>query len=132
MTAKKSNTLVSKSISDLVTMFERLSLEQAEAYANFETSKTNRIIMRRYHVVAQLRHRGTDERTALFALYSHRHPQVRLNVAKSTYALNPERALTALQEIAASNQFPWAGDAGMSLALLADGTSLLPSDPELR
>jgi hypothetical protein len=54
---------------------------------------------------------------------------VRLNVAESTYALN-ERAKSVIEDIAASRFQPWAGDAGMSLVALANGTSQLPMDPE--
>jgi hypothetical protein len=77
-----------------------------------------------------MRNRPGDARIALFALYHHRHPQVRLNVAESTYALNPERAKSIIEEIANSRLFPWAGDAGMSLVALENGTSRLPNDPE--
>lgn len=115
---------------ELVDVFERLSLVQGDAYANFQTARTNRLFQRLREVKFEMRHREADERPALFVLYSHRHPQVRYNVAHATYALDPTRAESALSEIAASRMFPWAGAAGMSLWALANGTSRLPFDPE--
>jgi hypothetical protein len=114
----------------LVDLFEKLSIAEGEAYAYFETAKANRYFRRRRAVVSELRHRESDERPALYALYSHRHPWVRKSVATSTYALNPERAKAVLEEIAATRHEPWRSNAGMSLELLADGTSQLPFDPE--
>jgi hypothetical protein len=132
MTSQKGNSkrLESMSTSELVDLFEQLSFEQGQAYADLQIARSNRLIMRRRALLSEMRHRPGDARTALFSLYDHQHPQVRLNVAKSTYALNPERAKSVMREIANSRHMPWAGDAGMSLALLADGTSQLPNDPE--
>jgi len=113
----------------LVDLFEKLSIAQGEAYAYFETAKATRFFWRRHAVLWEMRSREVDERPALYVLYDHRLPQVRMYVAKSTYALNPERAKAVLEEIAASRYRPWCSDAGMSLELLADGTSRLPFDP---
>ncbi len=126
----RSPKLMAMSLDELVKLFERLSIAHGEAYAYFETAKANQFIRRRRAVLSEMRHREVDERPALFALYSHRHPQVRMNVAQCTYALNPERAKAVLEEIAASRHRPWCSDAAMSLELLADGTSQLPFDPE--
>ena len=114
----------------LVDLFEKLSIAQGEAYAYFETAKANRFYARRRAVLSEMRHREVDERPALYVLYSHRHPHVRISVALCTYSLNPERAKTVLEDIAASRLRPWCSDAAMSLKLLADGTSYLPFDPE--
>lgn len=115
---------------ELLDLFEQLSLAQGEATADLQIARANRLIMRRRALLSEMRHRPGDARTALFVLYTHRHPQVRLNVAESTYALNPERAKSIIEEIAASRFLPWSGDAGMSLVALANGTSQLPNDPE--
>jgi hypothetical protein len=115
---------------ELVDLFEQLSLAEGEATASFQSARANRLIMRRRALLSEMRHRPGDARIALFVLYAHRHPQVRLNVAESTYALNPERAKSIIEEIAASRFQPWSGDAGMSLFALANGTSQLPNDPE--
>jgi Domain of unknown function (DUF2019) len=124
----RSPKLMAMSRQELVDLFEKLSIAQGEAYAYFETAKANRYFRRRRAVVSELRHRETDERPALYALYSHRHPWVRMSVATSTYALNPERAKAVLAEIAATRLEPWRSNAGMSLALLANGMSQLPFD----
>jgi hypothetical protein len=120
----------SMSTSELVNLFEQLSVAQGQAYADLQIARASRLIMRRRALLSEMRHRPGDARTALFVLYDHRHPQVRLNVAESTYALNPERAKSVMQEISNSRHMPWAGDAGMSLALLQNGMSQLPNDPE--
>jgi hypothetical protein len=126
----RSPKLMAMSRQQLVDLFEKLSIAEGEAYAYFETAKASRYIMRRRAVLSEMRHREVDERPALFVFYSHRHPRVRMNVANSTYALNPERAKNVLAEIAATRNEPWCSDARMSLALLANGTSQLPFDPE--
>ena len=131
MSSRRAPTLDSMPTNALVDLFEQMSLAEGEAIAEFQTARANRLIRRRFALLSEMRHRTIDERPALFALYQHRDPQVRLNVATSTYALDPERAESVMREIVASRLFPGAGDAGMSLALLADGTSHLPNDPEL-
>jgi hypothetical protein len=118
------------SLQQLVDLFEKLSMAQGKAYAELETAKAGRYFMRRRAVLSEMRHREVDERPALYVLYSHRHPKVRINVAKSTYALNPERAKAVLEEVAATRLEPWRSLAGMSLAMLANGMSQLPFDPE--
>lgn len=127
---KRRGKLESMQTNELVRLFEELSLAEGEAYADLQLGRTNRLIARRRALLSEMRRRPGDARKALFDLYTHRHPQVRLNVAESTYSLNPARAMRVLQEIKASRMFPWAGDAGMSLAALEDGTSQLPNDPE--
>jgi hypothetical protein len=124
--------LSDRSISELVDLFEQLSLAEADGMVGVETARINRYIKRRFKVLNELRHRATDERPALFSLYDHKHPWVRLNVASGTYALNPQRAEAVMREVAATKMQPWAGDAGMSLWFLAEGKSQLPYDPELK
>jgi hypothetical protein len=118
------------SLQELVDRFEQISVEEGNAYADLEIARSNRLTMRRRALLSEMRHRPGDARSLLFRLYDHRHPQVRLNVAKSTYALNPQEARAAMQSIVDSKLFPWAGDAGMSLVTLDNGTSQLPNDPE--
>jgi Domain of unknown function (DUF2019) len=125
----RSPKLMAMSRLQLVELFEKLSIAQGEAYAYFETAKANRFYTRRRAVLWEMRSREVDERPALYALYSHRLPQVRMSVAKSTYALNPEHAKAVLEEIAATRHEPWCSDARISLELLAEGTSRLPFDP---
>lgn len=126
----RSRKLMALSVSQLVDLYEQLAIAQGDAYANFETAKSNRLFMRRRAVVSELRHREGDARKALLGLYEHRHPHVRASVARSTYALHPAEAMRILNEVAGTRFEPWASDARMSLSLLADGTSQLPNDPE--
>jgi hypothetical protein len=55
------------------------------------------------------------------ALYRHPNAQVRLMAATATLAVAPEAARQLLQAIADSNDYPQAGDAGMSLWNLERG-----------
>jgi len=114
----------------LVDLFEKLSIAQGEAYAFFETGRASRMVLRRRAVLSEMRNREVDERPALYVLYDHSHPQVRVNVANSTYALNPQRAKTVLSEVAATQYEPWCSDARMTISLLDKGSSWLPFDPE--
>jgi hypothetical protein len=115
---------------ELVDLFEKISLLEGEAMSDLETAKVAKYFWQRQAVVRELRHRASDERPALFDLYDHKHPQVRLNVANSTYALNPDRAKSVMGEVAKSKLQPWAFHAGMSVYLLESGMSQLPNDPE--
>ena len=130
MHPKSSRKLVSMPVPKLVELFEQISLAEGEAVENFDTPRANRLIMRRRALLSEMRHRPGDSRAALFALYSHPHPRVRLNVATSTYALDPEQAQAVMQSVKQSRLHPWAAHAGLSLTFLEDGTSKLPIDPE--
>lgn len=132
MSSRGTQELGSLTTSELVALFEELSLAESEASANFDHKRARRVMGREFRVLSELRRRPRDERSALFALYTHSHPGVRLCVAESTYALDPQRANAVMREIAESRLYPWAAQAGMSLRALANGTSELPKDPELR
>ncbi len=69
-------------------------------------------------------------RSALFKLYGHVHPQVRLHVAYSTFALDPDRARSIIEDVANSRLEPWAFDAGMTLYLLKEEMTQLPLDTD--
>lgn len=56
------------------------------------------------------------------SLYDHPNVQVRLKAAKHTLYVVPEHARSLIEEIANSGLFPQAGDAGMTLSFLDDGT----------
>lgn len=129
-TTRQSASLSKMSTGELVELFEKLSVAQGEAYTDLQIGKSNKLFARRRALLLELRKRPGDARRELFSLYDHRHPAVRLSVAKSTYVLNPAKAQAVMREIATSRMMPWAGDAGMSLLGLDDGTSGLLRDPE--
>ena len=124
-----SGDLSNMTIEELVSLYEKLCLAQDRAEDYFESAHVYRIVHRQYQLLDEMRHRAVDERPALFRLYSHPHPRVRVNAARSTYALNPQPARAVLEQLETPH-YPWGVDAKMSLDRLREGSSLLPSDPD--
>jgi hypothetical protein len=75
---------------ELVSLYEKLCLDQDRAEDYFESARVYRIVHRRYQVLHEMRHRVVDERPALLPLYDHPHPRVRVNAAMETYVLSPQ------------------------------------------
>jgi hypothetical protein len=113
------------SLQELLSSFVEIGIAQGEAAEEFRTAAYNRLFDRESKVLDELRRRGTDERRILIALYDHPNIQVRLNAAKSTYALNTAAARAVIQDIADSKISPWAGSAGMTLWSLDEGIGKL-------
>ena len=107
--------LRTKAVDQLVELFVRISLAQDEALLHDEIGKFNKLYDQKTAVTDELKARSGDQRQALLVLYNHTNAQVRLNAAKSTLAVAPQEARLALQKIASSQEYPQAGDAGMSL-----------------
>ncbi len=82
----------------------------------------NRLYHQMDDVRTELKTRSGDQRRALMQLYAHPNIQVRLKAAISTLAVAPKEARDLIEAIANSHQFPQAGDAGMTLSGLDDGT----------
>jgi len=87
----------------------------------FETAEYNRLYRENARLLRELKARPDDGRHDLFPLYDHPNIQVWLNVARWTYALDMARARLALANIRDSRRYPYAGDAGMTLALIDEG-----------
>ena len=119
------STITALTVEELVARFIEISMAQGEAIETFDTAKYNRLYDRNQKILDELETRQGDQRTALFTLYDHPNLQVRLNAAKATYALDPDAARIELEAIAASRRYPWAGSAGMTLALLDEGSGKL-------
>jgi hypothetical protein len=117
--------LAKASPEQLVARFVEIGIAQSVAMAERNTSKYNRLFDKEAAVLRELKARPGDQRRLLFPLYNHENIQVRLNAAKSTYALDPAAAWAAIQAIADSRRFPWAGDAGMTLSNLDMGIARL-------
>jgi len=107
---------------DLVKRFVEIAIAQDHASLRQEISKYNHLYGHMEAVVQELRSRQGDQRRALLALYDYTNAQVRLKAAVATLAVAPEAARRELEKIAASKEFPQAGDAGMTLSGLDDGT----------
>jgi uncharacterized protein YdcH (DUF465 family) len=109
-------------IGDLVSLFAQIAVAQDEALLGGEYAKFNRLYDRMAAVSNELKQREGDQRRALQVLYDFKNMQVRLKAAIHTLAVAPVEARAQLQAVADSKWFPQAGDAGMSLIALDDGT----------
>lgn len=113
------------SLDELFESFVDISVAQGAAAEEFRISTFNKLFDRKRRVEEELKRRGNDERRILVALYDHPNIQVRLDAAKSTYALNTPGARAVIQAIADSKISPWAGSAGMTLWSLDEGIGKL-------
>ena len=107
---------------DLVSLFAQIGEAQDAALLGGEYAKFNRLYDRMAAVSNELKQREGDQRRALQVLYEFKNMQVRLKAAIHTLAVAPVEARAQLQAVADSKWFPQAGDAGMSLVALDDGT----------
>jgi len=113
--------LETMTVEALVAHFAELGVLQHQAELLGDDSAFNRLYDKIDRVKTELKNRDGDRRSALLQLYDHPNMQVRLNAAKWTLAVAPEAAREALEAIAASHQYPQAGDAGMSLFAIDEG-----------
>ena len=113
--------LASARTEQLVELFAMIGVAQDEALLGNEIAKFNRLFDRMAAVSSELKSRQGDHRRELRRLYSYDNMQVRLKAAIHTLAVLPDEALEQLRVVAASDWFPQAGDAGMSLWNLERG-----------
>lgn len=109
------------SVDQLVERFAAVTVAQDDAILGRESAKFNRLYDRMQEVSDELNVRPGDERRALMKLYEYPNMQVQLQAAKFTLAVAPLEARRKLESIAASEWYPQAGDAGMSLLNLDRG-----------
>ena len=114
------------SVAELVEEFIALGIKQYKAVWDGDTKAYNPLFDRMQAIKTELKNRPGDQRRALKTLYDHPNIQVRLMAARSTLALAPIEARRVIEWIAASNWFPYAGDAGMCLYRLDSG-AFVPS-----
>ncbi len=105
----------SLSVDKLVECFIEITLAQDEALLMDDYSRFNRLFAQMEAVKAELKGRPGDGRRALLRLFDHPNAQVRLKAAKATLAIDPQGARNVLEMIAKSQDYPQAGEAGMSL-----------------
>ncbi|MFL9502481.1 DUF2019 domain-containing protein [Rhodopseudomonas palustris] len=107
---------------DLVALFAKVTVEQDDALLGSQIARFNRLFGVMTEIADELKSRDGDQRSALLSLLKYPNMQVRLQAAKPTLAVAPVKAREQLEAIASSKWFPQAGDAGMCLSFLDDGT----------
>lgn len=103
------------SVEELVARFVEIGVAQDRALLEDRVSTYNRLYAENENILEALKAMPGDQRSVLLALFDHPTIQVRLNATHATLAVAPEAARRSLEAIAASQYFPQAGDAGMSL-----------------
>jgi cytochrome c oxidase assembly protein Cox11 len=117
----KRDDLQDMTVEQLVQQFAAIGLDQDAAIRKDNNAKFTRLFWQMEAVEEELKRRNGDERRALMQLYHHTNTQVRLAAAKATLAVAPEAARSTIETIAASRDYPQAGDAGMTLDCLDRG-----------
>jgi len=107
---------------ELVGYFARVVVGQDEALLGGQRARFNRLFKEMMSISNELKSRPGDQRSALLGLFEYPNMQVRVQAAKLTLAVAPIEARAQLEAIAATHWFPQAGDAGMCLDFLDDGT----------
>jgi len=105
----------------LVARFRDTALEENEALLDSDIVTVNRLVEERMAIDAELRVRGTEARKALLILLDDDDWRVRFEAARMCLAVAPERALTVIKEVKASEYMPVAAEASATLRNLADG-----------
>jgi hypothetical protein len=113
--------LASISVDELVQRFAAIGVAQDNALLGGRLREFNQLFEKMAQVSQELKRREGDQRGALLSLFSFPNMQVRLKAAKHTLAIAPVEARCQIEEIAASQWYPQAGDAGMSLVNLDNG-----------
>lgn len=117
----KRTNLRDMTVDQLVERFTAIALDQDKALLRRQHATFNRLFDAMEAVKQELKARDGDQRRALLRLFDHPNAQVRLKAVKATLAVAPERARRMLEAIAASREYPQAGEAGMSLDNLDAG-----------
>lgn len=120
--AMSRSSLNDMTVAELVDRFATLALEQDDALLMDEIARVNRLFDQLEDIKHALRSRAGDQRKALMVLYRHPNAQVRLKAAKGRLAVAPAEARNVLQTLIDGREFPQAGDAGMTIRALDDGT----------
>jgi hypothetical protein len=117
----KRDKLEDTTVDHLVERFTAIGIEQDKALLSRQHARFNRLFDEMVAIEEELRKRDGDQRRELLHLFDHPNAQVRLNAVKATLAVAPELARQTLERMAASREYPQAGDAGMTLINLDRG-----------
>lgn len=101
--------------SELVDRFADNCIDQNKALFDDDISRFNRLYKTMVLIRDVLKSRPGDQRRELRKLFDHDDLQVRLQAATVALAVAPQEARSVIEKIAASQRFPQAGDAGMTL-----------------
>ncbi|MGP0057846.1 MAG: DUF2019 domain-containing protein [Beijerinckiaceae bacterium] len=107
---------------ELVARFAEICIAEDEALFHDQYAKFNRLFEKMSAVGHELQRRGREARLELSKLYDHPNMQVRLKAAKWSLAVAPVEARQVIQQIYDWKLYPQAGEAGMCLSNLDDGT----------
>jgi hypothetical protein len=107
---------------ELVERFAEIGIAQDDALFHDQYGKFNRLYDKMKAIDDELRRRGRDARLVLRTLYMHPNLQVRLQAARWSLGVAPDEARKVIQGIFDLGLYPQAGDAGMCLSNLDDGT----------
>lgn len=110
------------STDSLVERFAQIGVEQDRALLGGQIAQFNRLFDLMDDVSNELKAREGDQRRRLVQLYGHPNMQVRLKAAKHTLAVLPIEARQQLEAVADTHWMPQAGEAGMCIEFLDDGT----------
>jgi Domain of unknown function (DUF2019) len=110
------------SLDQLLKRFVDFALEQDRGLLQGDITRVNKLGEALHAISTEMKSREGDQRRILLRLYDHPNIEVRLAAAKATVAVAPEMARRAIQTIAESGEYPQAGDAGMALRSIDQGT----------
>lgn len=109
-------------IDELLARFVTISEQQYPLTLNDDFKNYNALFDKLTAIDRELRHRGIDARLALTRLFDHPNIQVRLNAAKRSLAVARQSSLVVLRQIIKEDIGPFRLAAGMTVALVEDGT----------
>ena len=109
-------------LDELISLFVSLSEQQYPLTLNDEVKLGSRLVKRQDEIGKELRQRGIEARLELTKLFDHPNIQVRMNAAKRSLGIAREPALNALRKIVKEDFGAFRLSAGMTVALVEDGT----------
>lgn len=105
----------------LAERFRDAARAKSAALLDSDTRLANQLFDEMTAIDNELRSRGQAARRALLVLLDDGDLRVRLEAAQCSLAVDPERALATIKDVAASHKMPEAGEAGMALLALEQG-----------
>ena len=109
-------------VDELVSFFASLSEQQYPLTLNDEVKSATRLIRQQNEISKELRRRGIEARLELTKLFDHPNIQVRMNATKWSIGVARESALKVLRQITKEDLGAFRLSAGMTVALVEDGT----------
>ena len=101
----------SMTLSELVSAFRQIALDQSAAVDVNDTRRYNLLYDDYIAIEQELKSREGDQRRALAGLFDDRNAQVRMNAAFSALVVLPDEAKRTLRIIKDRSEYPQAADA---------------------